>query len=743
NGLFDTEEVGTLTDEWILGKKWAGSEPNFGFRDISESDQLGLTGFTVAAWADPSNTPKNDDRMMDWFTKPEIDPGQELLQTAGDNVFSFSTGPMDLAKGESQRFSMVILFGEDVPDLLLNAITSVRILEADYQFAQPPDKPIVTAVAGDERVTLYWDANSEKSIDPLTSEEDFEGYKIYRSRDFNFSDVYKITDANGIPFLGQALFDINTGEPAQFDLDNEYSGLAGIEYVGRGVKYNLGSNTGLVHEYVDSTVQNGVEYYYAVVAYDRGTDELPPTETQSVIQEDPETGDLLFDVNTLAITPGPIAAGIKEPEVGIGNRPTITVGNSTGTINLKVLEELAVQNKTYKVKFGSSYSYSVLDSTGVEYSIISKGTTLVALRHKNIVSNSVVLKDKDNVVVSTSDYVVNGVKGQIAATSTSTLPESNEYKISYRYYPVFGSTLIQNEDGNEVFDGIRVFVQEDELGLDQENSRFINNTTISVIDTSFFPPVLGGDKFPLRTDWEVRWNNTDVAADGTWLHADTMSTLLGNIAAPFTIWNITRKEPGIFIEEPAAFVYYEPNIETQGNGQWDWGEGLILQPQGATDATVSYQLSFDIDTTVSTQTLPNAGDVYQLVTKKPFERGDEFVFDTKEVEFVKSSTNESLDNIYVVPNPYVAFSANEKPGRTHVKRGERELQFRNLPPQCTISIYTLTGELVDEIIKDDNGSIAYWNLLSSEGMRIAYGVYIYHIDLDGAGEKIGRFAVIK
>ena len=59
---------------------------------------------------------------------------------------------------------------------------------------------------------------------------------------------------------------------AQFDLDDEYSGLSEVEYVGRGIKYNLGSNTGLVHEYVDSTVKNGINYYYALVAYDRGTD---------------------------------------------------------------------------------------------------------------------------------------------------------------------------------------------------------------------------------------------------------------------------------------------------------------------------------------------------------------------------------------------------------------------------------------------------------------------------------------
>lgn len=741
NGLFDEDEQGTLTDDWSVGKKWAGSEPNFGFRDISESDQLGLTGFTVNAWG--SVEPKDDDIIWSWLTKPEIDPNQEFLQTAGDNIFAFSTGPMKLEKGESQRFSMVILFGEDLNDLILNSITSVRILEADYQFAQPPDKPIVKAVPGDGKVTLYWDAKSEESIDPLTGEKDFEGYKIYRSRDFNFSDVYTITDANGNPFLGQPLFDVNTGEPAQFDLVNEYSGLSDIEYVGRGIKYNLGNNTGLVHEYVDSTVQNGIQYYYAVVAYDRGTDDLPPTETQSVIQEDPTTGDLIFDVNTLAVIPGRFSVGIDSADAGIGGIPTLLVGNSNGDIRIKVLDDLAVQDKIYKVIFDSTDTYRVLDSTGVSYDFTSKGTTLVALRHKNIVAESIVVKDATNTIVPAEDYLVNTERGQIAGVTANSLPEGARYTISYRYHPVYGSKYINNEDGNEVFDGMRIFVQAAELNINSEKSKFITNSGLSILDDVQFPPILGSDYVKLKADWEVRWNNTTSSDGINWDEADTLQTLLGPVLAPFSLWYIEEKAPNFYFEEPASFVVYEPDPLTQGNGQWDWGESIIFQPQGATDPTTSYQLTFSLDTTVTDQKLPSNGDIYKLVTDKPFEKGDTYSFETKKAEFISSGVNKQLSNIYVVPNPYVAYSSSENPGRTQIKRGERELQFRNLPPQCTIRIYTLTGELVDTIEKDDNGSIAYWNLLSSEGMRISYGVYIYHVDVPGVGEQIGRFGVIK
>ncbi|PIP12645.1 MAG: hypothetical protein COX49_04475, partial [bacterium (Candidatus Stahlbacteria) CG23_combo_of_CG06-09_8_20_14_all_40_9] len=65
--------------------------------------------------------------------------------------------------------------------------------------------------------------------------------------------------------------------------------------------------------------------------------------------------------------------------------------------------------------------------------------------------------------------------------------------------------------------------------------------------------------------------------------------------------------------------------------------------------------------------------------------------------------------------------------------------------KCTIRIYTVRGNLVKTIehesrMKDGAES---WNLVSKDGMDIAYGLYIYHIDAPDIGEKIGKFAVIK
>ena len=261
----------------------------------------------------------------------------------------------------------------------------------------------------------------------------------------------------------------------------------------------------------------------------------------------------------------------------------------------------------------------------------------------------------------------------------------------------------------------------------------------------------------------------DTLEDGSWANAgDTLLNVssVGNFlptVAPFYVVNVSEvDENGDYVK--GEVLVDEFSSDDPGNGRWDWGEPLLLRPTGATGATVSYFVNFylqpdivEIDSTIIDDStvvydttiipveteLPEEGDIYFVRTDKPFEPGDLFEFETSAVEYDAASAPPDLNDVYVVPNPYVAYSIAEEPGRTADKRGDRQLQFRNLPPQCTIRIYNAVGELVQTIEKDDLGSLAYWDLLSFEGQRVAYGVYIFHVEAPGAGEKIGRFALIK
>ncbi len=738
NGKYDAGEP--ISDEKLPGYLWAGSEPNFGMRDVMESDQLGLTAFHAAQYTNSlPNVPKNYSLMWEWASSDSIDPNQTLLQQPGDNIFNFDTGPMKLEKEQTQRFSMAIIFGDNLDALVLNAETSQRILESSYRFAKPPDKPTLTAVPGNGRVTLYWDTKAEKSFDPFTRINDFEGYKLYRSRDYTFSDVYTITDGNGVPFLGQALFNPNTGKRAQWDLVDSLSGFFPVEYTGHAVKYYIGNNTGLVHQFVDSTVQNGVTYYYALVSYDMGSIlfGIPPTECQSVISKDPITGKLIFDVNTAEVTPGPMASGIKNAQAGVDGVPQQVTGNSTGKVLAEVLNNLAVEDKLYKISFPDSLTFSVLDSTGITDNFTSNDTVFVSLSHPNIDTNSFQLFDSGNNLIDPSKYVLNSEFGRIRGVGNF-LPKGEMLKAVYRYYPVYRSNDIKGEDANDSFDGMRVIVKNDPLELDTTNSGFINDDKTNLKYKLLFPPIAGNPKVQSRADWEIRFTGFDTTDSGQWLHpGDSASTNLTTlkVICPFNIVNVTTNQPAKYL----VFV----KLGTKQNSRWNLDQPIILRPQNATGATTCYEVDFLLPNSGIAPVYPKPGDVFAVKTLKPFQTGDTYLLRSVPAEYEAKTASSNLGNIYVVPNPYVAYSISENPSTFTDARGDRQLQFRNLPPKCTIRIYTITGELVQTIDKDDNTSMASWNLLSYEGERIAYGVYIYQVDAPGVGTRIGRFAVIK
>jgi hypothetical protein len=150
--------------------------------------------------------------------------------------------------------------------------------------------------------------------------------------------------------------------------------------------------------------------------------------------------------------------------------------------------------------------------------------------------------------------------------------------------------------------------------------------------------------------------------------------------------------------------------------------------------------------TASDSAMPRNGDQFFFYTQRPFSRNDAFRLTTK-AGFVNNDLAKSrLDNIYVVPNPYVAANEIEPGNRLPDKnRGERRIYFENLPPKCTIRIFTLSGELVTTLEHDsgmDNGR-EFWNLLNRDGFSVAYGIYLAHIDAPGIGEKLLKFALIK
>jgi hypothetical protein len=100
---------------------------------------------------------------------------------------------------------------------------------------------------------------------------------------------------------------------------------------------------------------------------------------------------------------------------------------------------------------------------------------------------------------------------------------------------------------------------------------------------------------------------------------------------------------------------------------------------------------------------------------------------------------EMLEEIKAVPNPYYAYSEYE------TGRLEYLMKVINLPTTCTINIFTVNGILVRSFEKDDaTTSSIDWDLKNQDGIPIASGLYIIHVNAPGLGEKVIKwFGVLR
>jgi hypothetical protein len=96
-----------------------------------------------------------------------------------------------------------------------------------------------------------------------------------------------------------------------------------------------------------------------------------------------------------------------------------------------------------------------------------------------------------------------------------------------------------------------------------------------------------------------------------------------------------------------------------------------------------------------------------------------------------------LSRIRVVPNPYIGAAKWEQVVNA------RKLQFTFLPAECTISIYTVRGELVQTLRHDNKTGSEDWNLTNQSGVEVAFGLYIYVVETPDGNKVNGKFAIIK
>jgi hypothetical protein len=260
---------------------------------------------------------------------------------------------------------------------------------------------------------------------------------------------------------------------------------------------------------------------------------------------------------------------------------------------------------------------------------------------------------------------------------------------------------------------------------------------------------LRSEGYPLPMDVEFRVENKP-NADTSWSQTPQFIPIY---PLNFTTWNVTdpynpkRMKVKVLYDISKQVADKTPQMYGQ---IWDSTRIVLLfgphMEKGKLNYYSGWEIRFfkDIHDSLRPAIPPKAGDIFRFRTYRGPNRNDVYRFTVEGGEFKKELAKDRMKDIYVVPDPYVVSSTFESMYNIG-ERSARKIEFVNLPPQCTIKIFTASGKHVRTL--EHTASVDYgrrsWDLTTEDGPEVAFGIYFYYVDAPGIGKKTGKFAIIK
>jgi hypothetical protein len=291
---------------------WKDETGIMGTKYLETPDDLGMTGLRTGAW---SLVPDRDGGRFRFLDSTGFDP----ILPPEDQYYIMCTRGINLQAGKTVRVVYALIAGEDSADFRNNADLAQELYDNYFVGPQPPTTPTLTARAGDRKVYLSWNDTAEVSVDPMTGEQDFSGYKIYRSDN-----------------QGRTWGDI--------DADNENNCLD-VDYE-RIAEYKVNApGEPIPRSIIDTGLYNGVQYWYAVVAYDTGASELGIDKLQNGF------GIANQVTNIVAVTPRSDPAGHYPAAATVQHNYYGPESPSDGSVYPIVFDAGQVPANTFEVHF--------------------------------------------------------------------------------------------------------------------------------------------------------------------------------------------------------------------------------------------------------------------------------------------------------------------------------------------------------------------------------------------------------
>jgi len=130
-----------------------------------------------------------------------------------------------------------------------------------YVLPEPPISPLCKYIVTDNKVDIYWTNNSVASIDPITKKQDFEGFRLYRTKPGDDLNLKMLQDAQLI-----AQWD-STGNDIGFN-----NGFDAIRLT-TPATFENDTNRYYFHYAIDGLL-NGWQYLFILTSFDKGDKEL-------------------------------------------------------------------------------------------------------------------------------------------------------------------------------------------------------------------------------------------------------------------------------------------------------------------------------------------------------------------------------------------------------------------------------------------------------------------------------------
>jgi len=298
---YDSYDEGWQTETGIMGTKY-----------LETPDDIGMTGFRTGDWG---LVPETDEGRFRFLDSAGFDP--QLPPT--DQYYIQCTRGISLEAGKTVRVVYALVAGEDSLEFRDNAELAQQLYDNYFVGPEPPPTPTLTVEASDQKVYLKWDDTAEFGTDPLSGENDFRGYKLYRS------------DNQGRTW----------GEVVE-DLDNN---CLAVDYEAIGDYWVSTPGDPIQHSYIDTDLFNGIEYWYTLVAYDTGAIDLGVDWLQSGF------GVAGGVPNVVAVTPRDDPAGFYEAAGTVAHEYSGVVSPSAGNVIPTVFDRNALLGADYRVVF--------------------------------------------------------------------------------------------------------------------------------------------------------------------------------------------------------------------------------------------------------------------------------------------------------------------------------------------------------------------------------------------------------